>query len=76
MPQSNGRRPSDLALCRISEGLTQAALAERAGVARETVSRVEGGHAPNLRTAWALARALGWPVDALFPQADDTRPAP
>ena len=71
MPRTAGRRPSDLALCRIASGLTQAELAERAGLARETVSRIEGGHAPNLRTARALATALGWPVDTLFPQPDE-----
>lgn len=46
--------------------LTQADLAERAGVTDETVSRVErGAFEPALSTAIALAQALGTPLDAL-----------
>jgi transcriptional regulator with XRE-family HTH domain len=53
--------------CRVLTGLTQQALAQRAGVRRETVSRVERGASPQLRTARALADALGLDVDGLFP---------
>jgi len=44
--------------------LTQAELAERAGLAYETISRIESGREPpSLRTAMALADALEEPLD-------------
>ncbi|MEV4966640.1 helix-turn-helix transcriptional regulator [Streptomyces sp. NPDC024062] len=43
--------------------LTQQALAERAGVEKQTVSLIENGHSsPLLETVWRLARALDVPV--------------
>jgi transcriptional regulator with XRE-family HTH domain len=62
------RLPSPLALLRFRSGLTQEELAERAGIARESVSRLERGGMPQFTTAAALARALGVPVDAIFPR--------
>jgi transcriptional regulator with XRE-family HTH domain len=51
---------------RVAAGLTQAELAERAGLAFETVSRVEGGREPpSLRTAISLSDALGVSLDAV-----------
>jgi transcriptional regulator with XRE-family HTH domain len=51
---------------RVAAGLTQAELAERAGLAFETISRVEGGREPpSLRTAMSLADALGASLDAV-----------
>lgn len=45
---------------RKATGLTQAALAERAGVTRMTVQRIEGGQIdPRLSTLQEMARALG-----------------
>ena len=45
---------------------TQAELAERAGLAFETISRVESGREPpSLRTAISLADALGISLDAV-----------
>jgi transcriptional regulator with XRE-family HTH domain len=51
------------ALC-VHAGLTQAALAEKAGLAVETISRIESGREPPaLRTAMSLADALDASVD-------------
>ncbi len=48
-------------------GLTQAALAERAGLSPETVSALERGkHAPRADSLAALARALGCPPEQLL----------
>ena len=50
-------------------GLTQAELAERAGVSRQLVGTVESGrHQPRVDAALALAAALDISVEALFPQ--------
>lgn len=50
-----GRRVRAL---RAYSGLTQAELAERSGVARETIGRIERGLGANHRTVEALDRAL------------------
>jgi putative transcriptional regulator len=53
-------------------GLTQAGLAERAGVSRKTINTVENGvFVPSTTLALRLARVLGWPVEAIFRLADD-----
>ena len=45
-------------------GLTQAKLAQRAGVAEKTVRYLEQGtHSPNIRTARAIADVLGISVE-------------
>jgi transcriptional regulator with XRE-family HTH domain len=51
---------------RLRKGLVQRELAERAGITRETLARVEIGREPTLSTALALARALGTTVEKLF----------
>ena len=61
------RAPSPLRLLRLANGLTQEQVADRAHLSRETVSRLERGNAPTLRTAQALSSALDAPVGALFP---------
>jgi len=63
---------------RVAAGLTQQELAERAGVARETLARLEcGARAARRQTAVSLARALGLalveltePAQAHSPRAD------
>jgi transcriptional regulator with XRE-family HTH domain len=61
---------------RKATGLTQAALAERAGVTRMTVQRIEGGQIdPRLSTLQEMARALGLELmtvpSALRPQLEN-----
>jgi transcriptional regulator with XRE-family HTH domain len=55
--------------------MTLSALAERAGVAKSTVSLIERGQGnPSIDTIWALAAALDVPFASLFhdePPADD-----
>jgi DNA-binding XRE family transcriptional regulator len=50
---------------RIERGVTQAELAERAGVRRATVARIEAGYPALLRTARSLAEALGVEISEL-----------
>ncbi|MGR6329106.1 helix-turn-helix transcriptional regulator [Sphingomonas sp. XXL09] len=53
-------------------GLTQAALAERAGVSRKTINTVENGvFIPSTVLALRLAKVIGRPVEALFRLAED-----
>lgn len=53
---------------RVAARLTQAELAGEAGVSRPQVSAIEAGrHTPSVTAALALARALGAPVEELFP---------
>jgi DNA-binding XRE family transcriptional regulator len=64
-----------LLVYRIASGLTQAELAEAAGVAPETISNAERGrHRPRGLTARAVASALGCEVEELFPPIHDERP--
>jgi len=54
--------------------MTQAELAERVGVTRQTIIAIEQGkYSPSLEIAFLIARALGTTLDAVFhyPLADD-----
>jgi transcriptional regulator with XRE-family HTH domain len=52
---------------RTKRGLSQQRLAERSGLSREYVARLETGqHNPSLATLQKLAKALGVPVTALL----------
>jgi putative transcriptional regulator len=52
--------------------LTQAELAERIGVTRQTVIAIEQGrYSPTLELAFLIARALGAPLDAVFQYPDE-----
>jgi putative transcriptional regulator len=65
------RLASRLKEVRTAAGLTQAELAERAGVSRKTVNTVENGvFVPSTVLALSLARALGTTVEDLFQLAD------
>ena len=65
------RLASRLKEARTAAGLTQAELAERAGVSRKTVNTVENGiFIPSTVLALGLARALGVRVEDLFWLAD------
>lgn len=64
---SDPRLGSRLKEVRTAAGLTQADLAERAGVSRKTVNTVENGvFSPSTILALSLARALGTTVEGLF----------
>lgn len=53
---------------RFSRGeMTQAALAERIGVTRQTLIAIEQGrYSPSLEVAFQIARVFGVPLDAVF----------
>lgn len=60
---------------RTARAITRTALAERAGIAKSTVSLIERGVGnPSINTVYALAEALGVPVASMFhdePSADE-----
>ena len=63
----DARLGSNLKEVRTAAGLTQAELAERAGVSRKTVNTVENGvFVPSTTLALELARTLGVRVEDLF----------
>lgn len=58
-----------LALARARARLTQAQLAAKAGVARQTIERIELGYSiPRLTTKVLIAEALDIPLEVLFPE--------
>ena len=74
MPVIAGRvNPHPLEVARFLRGLTQAQLAERSGVSRETLNLIETGRqSPRLVTMQAIAGALGLEVGDLFDVGDLT----
>lgn len=67
----DGRLLTRLKDLRTAAGLTQAELADRAGVSRKTINTVENGvFVPSTVLALSLARALDTTVEALFQLAD------
>ena len=55
--------------------LTQAELAERIGVTRQTVIAIEQGrYSPSLEVAFQIARALGVRLDDVFSYPDEEQP--
>jgi putative transcriptional regulator len=51
--------------------MTQAELADRVGVTRQTVIAIEQGrYSPSLEMAFRIARALGAPLDQVFHYPD------
>jgi putative transcriptional regulator len=56
-----------LKLARVERDLTQAELADRVGVTRQTIGLIEGGgYNPTLQLCIRLARATGKSLDDLF----------
>ena len=52
--------------------MTQAELAERVGVTRQTIIAIEQGrYSPTLEMAFQIARALGVALDTAFHYPDD-----
>jgi len=56
-----------LKLARVASGLTQAQLADRVGVTRQTIGLIEaGGYNPTLQLCIRLAHVTGKTLDELF----------
>jgi putative transcriptional regulator len=50
-----------------ADGMTQADLARRLGITRQTVIAIEQGrYSPSLEMAFQIARVFGLPLDAVF----------
>jgi molybdate-binding protein/transcriptional regulator with XRE-family HTH domain len=61
---------------RLARGLSQADLAQRAGISRTAVTAMEGNRlVPSVAAALALAKALGTTVEALFGEPGSTETA-
>ena len=66
------RHVTALRRARFEAGLTQAALARRAQIARQVLSDLEHGRRePRLTVARALAKVLGVTPEDLFPDTDN-----
>ena len=60
-------RKNGVKLARVENDLTQAQLAERAGVTRQTIGLIEAGRFnPSLKLCMAIAKALNKTLDDLF----------
>jgi len=56
---------------RAERGWSQAVLAERLGVSRQTVNALETGrYDPSLPLAFSIGRLFGRPLEEIFPQED------
>ncbi len=54
--------------------MTQADLADRVGVTRQTIIAIEQGrYSPTLDMAFRIARALGVPLDEVFQYPEETK---
>lgn len=70
---SAGGKRNGVRQARLAAGLTQAELAEAAGVTRQTIVAVEAGdYAPSVYLALAIAERLGSTVEGLFRQEPAT----
>jgi transcriptional regulator with XRE-family HTH domain len=66
-----------LATHRAQRGIKVSALARQIGVSPSLISQIERGQSrPSVSTLFALAEALGVPVDAFFRDGDATTPEP
>jgi molybdate-binding protein/DNA-binding XRE family transcriptional regulator len=73
---STSRIDDRFRLARLGRGLSQVALADQAGVTRQTISGIEAGRwSPSLDVALAIAAALGSSVEELFGTAPNFAPA-
>lgn len=61
------RASSPVKVYRVARSLTQRELAERAGLGRSTVLRVERGEKVSFETVLRLSVVLGVPIEALLP---------
>jgi putative transcriptional regulator len=62
------RVSNDIRVLRFANGeMTQAELADRIGVTRQTVIAIEQGrYSPSLEMAFQIARVFGVPLDSVF----------
>jgi DNA-binding XRE family transcriptional regulator len=67
-PDRGALVPNRLRERRTEAGLSQEALAHKAGFSVFTVSRMERGRSPSLQTAQAIAVALGLTVSDIWPE--------
>lgn len=73
--QTRERIGQRIAALRSVAGLTQAQLADRAGMQRSHISRIEAGSlAVTLESIEAIAQALGMTVDLIDPRLADLAP--
>jgi len=69
-------RPNNLQKARHEAGLSQSQVARRAGCATQTVRKIEyGWRLPRVDLAVRLARAVGKPVEEVFPTPDPDQAA-
>ncbi|MCM2257686.1 MAG: helix-turn-helix transcriptional regulator [Vicinamibacteria bacterium] len=62
---------NSLPALRADRGWSQAELAERVGVSRQTINAIENGrYDPSLPLAFTLARAFGRAIEGIFEPAD------
>jgi len=60
---------------RLAAGLSQEELAERCGIDRKSISRMETGtFSPRLDNVWTVAEALDVPLAVLFANVGDEQP--
>ena len=60
---------------RLSKKLTQEELAKRSGIKQNGISRYESGtRTPSMKTAKALAKALGCSIDELISDPEEKQP--
>lgn len=65
----HGMRSTSLRKLRREREITQAALADSAGISQAAIAAIEkGDQVPKLDTALRIAGALGLSVEALFPE--------
>lgn len=65
-----------LRLLRTERGWSQAELADRLGVSRQSVNAIETGkYDPSLPLAFAIARLFGQPIEAIFMAETDQQAA-
>lgn len=67
------RVTNSIRMLRLQQGqMTQAELAERVGVTRQTIIAIEGGrYSPSLEMAFQIARVFGVRIDEVFQYPGD-----
>jgi putative transcriptional regulator len=72
-PSKPTRITNRIRVLRFARGeMTQAELADRIGVTRQTVIAIEQGrYSPSLEMAFQIARVFGVPLDEVFQYPDD-----